>query len=56
MPKIPYGIDDIIAAGVFLTEAELTQTLNRLRSKKNLILQGRQAWERHLLRRSWPMP
>lgn len=35
-----YGIEDIIASGVFLDEATLKQTLKRLESKKNLILQG----------------
>ncbi|MEO2018984.1 MAG: AAA family ATPase [Fuerstiella sp.] len=36
----PYSIEDIIASGVFLPEAEIVQALGRLRSKKNLILQG----------------
>jgi 5-methylcytosine-specific restriction protein B len=36
----PYSIDDIIAAGVFLPKEEVEQALDRLRSKKNLILQG----------------
>jgi 5-methylcytosine-specific restriction protein B len=36
----PYSLEDLIASGVFLKEAELSQTLDRLRSKKNLILQG----------------
>ena len=36
----PYSLDDIVAAGVFLTKPELQQSLDRLRSKKNLILQG----------------
>lgn len=36
----PYGLDDIVAEGVFLNEAELQQTLGRLQSKKNLIIQG----------------
>jgi 5-methylcytosine-specific restriction protein B len=36
----PYGIDDIVASGVFLTKPELSEALDRLRSKKNLILQG----------------
>ena len=36
----PYGIEDIISSGVFLTESELKQTIDRLRAKKNLILQG----------------
>ena len=38
--RIPYGIDDIIASGVFLTEEELQVGLDRLRAKKNLVLQG----------------
>jgi 5-methylcytosine-specific restriction enzyme B len=36
----PYSVEDIIASGVFLTEPEIHQVLDRLRSKKNLILQG----------------
>ncbi len=36
----PYSIEDIIASGAFLSEDELEQALTRLRSKKNLILQG----------------
>lgn len=36
----PYGIEDLLASGVFLTETELRQALERLESKKNLILQG----------------
>lgn len=36
----PYGIQDIVSAGVFLDEAEIKQALERLSSKKNLILQG----------------
>jgi 5-methylcytosine-specific restriction protein B len=40
LPLQPYGIEDIISSGVFLTEPELKQTIDRLRSKKNLILQG----------------
>lgn len=36
----PFGIDDMIAAGVFLDRDELEQILDRLRDKKNLILQG----------------
>ncbi len=35
-----YGIEDIIADGCFLASDELTEILNRWRSKKNLILQG----------------
>ena len=36
----PYSIEDIVASGIFLSEAELEQAISRLRSKKNLILQG----------------
>ena len=36
----PYNIDDLIASGVFLTEKELAQILERLQSKKAMILQG----------------
>lgn len=36
----PYSIEDIVASGVFLTEAELQQIMDRLRSKKALIMQG----------------
>ena len=36
----PYSVEDIIASGVFLTEEELNQILERLAAKKALILQG----------------
>lgn len=36
----PYSVEDIVASGVFLAEPELSRALARLRSKKNLILQG----------------
>ena len=36
----PYSIDDVLAAGVFLEEMQLQKILERLRSKKALILQG----------------
>ncbi len=36
----PYGSEDIVASGAFLSEAEISQALDRLHSKKNLILQG----------------
>jgi 5-methylcytosine-specific restriction protein B len=36
----PYSIDDLIASGVFLTEDEVKQILERLHSKKAMILQG----------------
>ena len=38
--KPPYGIEDLIASGVFLTEDELNYILGRLQSKKAMILQG----------------
>jgi 5-methylcytosine-specific restriction protein B len=36
----PYGVEDMLAAGIFLEEAQIRTILNRLRSKKALILQG----------------
>jgi 5-methylcytosine-specific restriction protein B len=36
----PYSTADLIASGVFLTEEELEQILERLQSKKAMILQG----------------
>ncbi len=36
----PYGISDVLASGAFVSEAELQRALDRLNSKKNLILQG----------------
>ncbi|HRQ22340.1 MAG TPA: AAA family ATPase, partial [Anaerolineales bacterium] len=38
--NVPYSIDDLIASGVFLTEPELAQILERLLSKKAMIMQG----------------
>src|SRR6266540_1077699 len=38
--KPPYSIDDLIASGVFLTEEELEHIIERLQSKKAMILQG----------------
>ena len=38
--KPPYSIEDLVASGVFLGEAELTDILARLQSKKAMILQG----------------
>ncbi len=38
--KPPYSIDDMIASGVFLTKEELERILERLQSKKAMILQG----------------
>jgi 5-methylcytosine-specific restriction protein B len=36
----PYSVEDLVAAGVFLGEADLRQILERLESKKAMILQG----------------
>jgi len=36
----PYGIEDIVADGVFVEVPEIEQILSRLADKKNLILQG----------------
>ncbi len=36
----PYSIENIVAEGCFLTSAELSEILDRWRSKTNLILQG----------------
>ncbi len=36
----PYDIEDLMASGIFLTEQELSEILERLRSKKAMILQG----------------
>src|SRR5215217_3438275 len=36
----PYGVEDLVAGGVFLTEADLNQILERLESKKAMIIQG----------------
>jgi 5-methylcytosine-specific restriction enzyme B len=36
----PYSVEDLVAAGVFLTEEELRQILSRLESKKAMIIQG----------------
>jgi 5-methylcytosine-specific restriction protein B len=38
--NLPYSVEDIISAGVFLEEDELRLILNRLRAKKAMILQG----------------
>jgi 5-methylcytosine-specific restriction protein B len=38
--KEPFSIEDMVAAGVFLAEAELEMMVTRLKSKKNLIIQG----------------
>ena len=35
-----YDVADILASGVFTPEADLRQAIDRLKSKKNLILQG----------------
>lgn len=39
-PSEPYSLEDIIAEGAFLVEQELRRAIERLESKKNLILQG----------------
>ena len=39
-PIEPYGIDDIIAEGGFLSRGALAKLIARLEDKKNLILQG----------------
>jgi 5-methylcytosine-specific restriction protein B len=36
----PYGVEDLVAGGVFLTEDELKPILHRLESKKAMIIQG----------------
>jgi 5-methylcytosine-specific restriction protein B len=36
----PYSIEDIVASGVFLSEIDLSQFIELLRSKKAVILQG----------------
>src|SRR6266487_162364 len=36
----PYSIEDLITAGAFLTEEEISQILERLESKKAMIVQG----------------
>ena len=36
----PYSIEDMVAAGVFLDEAQIRTILDRLRTKKAIILQG----------------
>lgn len=38
--NIPYSVEDIVASGVFLEEEQLHAILDRLRSKKAIILQG----------------
>jgi 5-methylcytosine-specific restriction enzyme B len=37
---VPYSVADIVASGVFLSETELGRIIERLRTKKALILQG----------------
>ena len=39
-PLIPYSVEDILKDGCFLERAEIDLLLDRLRTKKNLILQG----------------
>jgi 5-methylcytosine-specific restriction enzyme B len=36
----PYSIEDLLASGVFLEEDEIQRIINRLRTKKALLLQG----------------
>lgn len=36
----PYALEDMVAEGVFVPQEDLARALDRLRSKKNLILQG----------------
>jgi 5-methylcytosine-specific restriction protein B len=36
----PYSLADMLSSGVFMSEEDLQQALDRLRSKMNLILQG----------------
>lgn len=38
--KTPYGIENMISDGVFLIESEINEILEKLKSKKALILQG----------------
>jgi len=37
---IPYGVGDIVASGIFLSEEELNQIIKRLDEKKAMIVQG----------------
>lgn len=37
---MPYSVEDVVAASVFLTETQIHQMLERLRTKKAMILQG----------------
>ena len=39
-PELPYSVDDILQQGAFGARDELDGILERLRSKKNIILQG----------------
>jgi 5-methylcytosine-specific restriction protein B len=39
-PIVPYAVDDILKDGCFLERREVERLLDRLRTKKNLILQG----------------
>jgi 5-methylcytosine-specific restriction protein B len=40
IPIVPYAVDDILKDGCFLERPEIERLLSRLRTKKNLILQG----------------
>lgn len=37
---IPFSVEDMLDAGVFMTKSEIDQIIDRLKVKKNLILQG----------------
>ncbi len=38
--KTPYGIENLISDGIFLSELEINEIIERLKTKKALILQG----------------
>jgi 5-methylcytosine-specific restriction protein B len=40
VPLVPYSVEDILKDGCFLDRAEIDRLLDRLRFKKNVILQG----------------
>jgi 5-methylcytosine-specific restriction protein B len=39
-PSTPYSVDDIVDEGAFVSSEQLQQIIDRLETKKNLILQG----------------
>ena len=39
-PIVPYSVDDILSEGCFISREKIEKILERLRTKKNLILQG----------------